>query len=103
MSGCVRVLLGLLSAGGLLLSCSKSETPAGPGGGGGGDGDGTSTPPEVFEKTTFNPQLVVVDGSGAPIADAAVVFGSLSVKSKADGTATLPEQDTEKSTVVTVK
>ena len=44
----------------------------------------------------------MVDQAGTPIPDATVVFGSLSVKSKEDGTATLPEQPADRSTVVTV-
>ncbi len=91
------LLLGLLASSSLVLSCQKSQKPPGSEG-----GEGTEIPPEVFGKTAFNPQLAVVDQAGAPIANASIVFGSSSVRSLADGTAALPEQSTEASTVATV-
>ena len=90
----VLVLVGGGLAG---FGCGKSSEPdmETPG--------GVDTPPEVFSKTVFNPQVELIDPAGNPIADASVVFGTSSVRSKEDGIATLPEQAIDKTIVVTVK
>ena len=97
VGGWVRVF-GMVAVSGLVLSCHSKK----PGEPGPGVGDDTQTPPAVFSQKKFSPQLVVADQAGQPIGDASVVFGALSVKSKADGSASLPEQTTEQTVVVTV-
>jgi hypothetical protein len=98
MSRFGRVLvLGLIGGGLAGFACGK-----GPEQKQGNEEEEVTTPPEVFGKTTFNPQLVVIDPAGEPIANATVTFGTMFVKSNEDGVATLPEQAADKTTVVTV-